>query len=29
MIVQSAAGLTRISWKHRTIEELAHVLSES
>ena len=29
MIVQSAAGLTRISWKHETIEELAHVLSES
>jgi hypothetical protein len=29
IIVQSAAGLTRISWKHGTIEEVAHVLSES
>jgi hypothetical protein len=29
IIVQSAAGLTRIGWKHGTIEELAHVLSES
>lgn len=28
IIVQSAANLTRISWKHKTMEELANVLVE-
>jgi hypothetical protein len=28
MIVQSAGSITRISWKYKTIEELAHVLSK-
>ena len=28
VILQSAAGLVQISWKHKSMEELAHVLAE-
>ena len=28
-IVQSAAGLVQISWKHKNMEELAHAVTHS
>jgi hypothetical protein len=28
IIVQSAAAITQIGWKHKSMEELAHVLVE-
>ena len=29
VIVQSAAGLVQISWKHKNLEELAHAVTDS
>jgi hypothetical protein len=28
IIVQSASAIVQIGWKHKTLEELAHVLAE-
>jgi hypothetical protein len=28
LIVQSAAAITQIGWKHKNMEEVAHVLAE-